>query len=133
MEFPDLRRSGTFRHPRQPQNPNIRELLFMKTFTTRLFCISTLTAIALSAATPYELTLLDTFSVGKAELKAGDYKLEMQGDKAVFTIGKKIVSIPATLGKSDQPFASAVFVSQKSKLKEIDLGGTQDKILFAGN
>ncbi len=104
----------------------------MKTFTTRLFCISTLAAMALSAATPYELTLLDTFSVGKAELKAGDYKVEMQGDKAVFTIGKKIVSIPATLGKADQPFASTVFVSQKSKLKEIDLGGTQDKIVFAG-
>ena len=111
----------------------------MKTFTTRLFCISTLATVAMtalsiaSAATPYELTLLDTFSVGKAELKAGDYKLEMQGDKAVFTTGKKTVSIPATLGKSDQPFASIVFVSQKSKLKEIDLGGTQDKILFAGN
>jgi hypothetical protein len=130
---------GTFRHPRQPQNPKIRELLFMKTFTTRLFCISTLVTLAMAAlgiafaATPYELTLLDTFSVGKAELKAGDYKVEMQGDKAVFTTGKKTVSIPATLGKSDQPFASTVFVSQKSKLKEIDLGGTQDRILFAGN
>ena len=107
----------------------------MKTFTTRLFCISTLAMTALSiasAATPYELTLLDTFSVGKAELKAGDYKVEMQGDKAVFTIGKKTVSVPATLGKADQPFASTVFVSQKSKLKEIDLGGTQDKIVFGG-
>ncbi len=111
----------------------------MKTFTTRLFYISTLAAMAMtaqgiaSAATPYELTLLDTFSVGKAELKAGDYKVEMQGDKALFTIGKKTVSIPATLGKSDQTFASTVFVSQKSKLKEIDLGGTQDKIVFGGN
>ena len=108
----------------------------MKTFTTRLFCISTLAMMALSiasAATPYELTLLDTFSVGKAELKAGDYKVEIQGDNAVFTIGKKTVMIPATLGKSDQPFASTVFVSQKSKLREIDLGGTQDKIVFAGN
>jgi hypothetical protein len=107
----------------------------MKKFTTRLFCLSALATIGLaiaSAATPYELTLLDTFSVGKAELKAGAYKVEFQGDKAVFTCGKKTVAIPATLGKSDQPFASTVFVSQKSKLKEIDLGGTQDKILFAG-
>lgn len=103
----------------------------MKTFTTRLFCLSTLALGIASAAAPYDITLLDSFSVGKAELKAGDYKLEMQGDKAVFTIGKKSVAVPATLGKSDQPFVSTVFVSQRSKLKEIDLGGTQDKIVFA--
>jgi hypothetical protein len=105
----------------------------MKKFTTILFCLSTLALGIASAGAPYDITLLDTFSVGKAELKAGDYKVEMQGDKAVFTIGKKTVAIPATLGKSEQPFASTVFVSQRSKLKEIDLGGTQDKILFAGN
>jgi hypothetical protein len=105
----------------------------MKNFTTRLFCSSLLAMGIASAGTPYELTLLDTFSVGKAELKAGDYKVEMQGDKAVFTIGKKTITIPATLGKSDQTFASTVFISQRSKLKEIDLGGTQEKILFAGN
>ena len=105
----------------------------MKKFTTILICLSTLGLGIASAGAPYDITLLDTFSVGKAELKAGDYKVEMQGDKAVFTTGKKTVSIPATLGKSEQPFAATVFVSQRSKLKEIDLGGTQDKILFAGN
>ena len=102
----------------------------MKTFTTQLICLSTLALGIASAASPYEVTLLDTFSVGKTELKAGDYKVEMQGDKAAFTNGKKTVLVPATLGKSDQTFASTVFVSQRSKLKEIDLGGTQDKIVF---
>jgi hypothetical protein len=106
----------------------------MKKFTARLFCLSTLALGIASAATPYDVTLLDTVSVGKTELKAGDYKVEILGDKAVFTSGKKTVSIPATLSKSDQPFASTVFISQHSKLKEIDLGGTQDKIVFvAGN
>jgi hypothetical protein len=102
----------------------------MKKFTTQLICLSTLALGIASAASPYEVTLLDTFSVGKTELKAGDYKVEMQGDKAAFTTGKKTVLVPATLGKSDQTFASTVFVSQRSKLKEIDLGGTQDKIVF---
>jgi hypothetical protein len=111
---------------------SIRELSEMKTFTLRLFCLSTLALGIASAATPYDITLLDNVSVGKTELKAGDYKVEMQGDKAVFTIGKKSFAVPATLGKNDQPFASTVFVSQHSKLKEIDLGGTQDKIIFGG-
>jgi hypothetical protein len=105
----------------------------MKKLTTCVFCLATLALGIANAGAPYDITLLDSFSVGKAELKAGDYKLEMLGDKAVFTSGKKSVSIPATMGKSDQPFAATVFVSQRSKLKEIDLGGTQDKILFAGN
>jgi hypothetical protein len=105
----------------------------MKKFTAYLFCLSTLAVGIASAASPYEITLLDTVSVGKAELKAGDYKVEIQGNKAIFTNGKKTIAIPATLGKSDQPFSSTVFISQHSKLKEIDLGGTQDKILFASN
>ena len=86
-----------------------------------------------SAASSYKVTIPADIWAGDTQLKAGDYKVEMQGDKAVFTTGKKTVTIPATLGKSDQPFATTVFVSQKSKLKEIDLGGTQDKIVFAGN
>jgi len=105
----------------------------MKKFTAYVFCLSTLALGIATAGSPYDITLLDTVSVGKAELKAGDYKVEIRGDKAVFTIGKKTITVPATLGKSDQPFASTVFVSQHSKLKEIDLGGTQDKILFASN
>jgi len=105
----------------------------MKNFTTRLVCCSLLALGIASAADPYNVTVLDAVSVGKTELKPGDYKVEMQGDKAVFTSGKKTIMIPATLSKSDQTFASTVFVSQKTKLKEIDLGGTQDKILFAGN
>jgi hypothetical protein len=102
----------------------------MKNFTTRLVCFSLLALGIASAADPYKVTVLDAVSVGKTELKPGDYKLEMQGDKAVFTIGKKTVAVPATLSKSEQPFASTVFISQHAKLKEIDLGGTQDKIVF---
>jgi hypothetical protein len=69
----------------------------MKKFMTCLFCVSALAAGVASAASPYDVQLLDSFSVGKAELKAGDYKVEMQGDKAVFTNGKKSVAVPATL------------------------------------
>lgn len=101
----------------------------MTKFTTQLFCLATLSLGIANAAT-YDVTLPDNVSVGKTQLKAGDYKVEIQGDKAVFTIGKKSVQVPATLAKNDQPFGSTVFVSQHSKLQEIDLGGTQDKIIF---
>jgi hypothetical protein len=101
----------------------------MTKFTTQLFCLATLSLGIANAAT-YDVTLPDNVTVGKTQLKAGDYKVEIQGDKAVFTSGKKSVQIPATLAKNEQAFGSTVFVSQHSKLQEIDLGGTQDKIIF---
>ena len=103
----------------------------MKNLTTRLVCFSLLALGIATAGDPYKVTVLDPVTVGKTELKPGDYKVVMQGDKAVFTIGKKTVAVPATLSKSEQPFASTVFISQRSRLKEIDLGGTQDKIVFS--
>jgi hypothetical protein len=106
----------------------------MKKFTAltaQVLFLSTLALGIAHAASPYDITLSDSFSVGRTELKPGDYKVEMQGDKAVFTTGKKTIQVPATMAKSDQTFATTVFVSQHAKLREIDLGGTQDKILFA--
>ena len=97
-------------------------------FTTQLFCLATLAVGTAQAA--YDVTLLDNVTVGKTQLKAGDYKVEMQGDKAVFTSGKKTIGVPATLEKNDQAFASTILVSKHSKLQEIDLAGTQDRIVF---
>lgn len=99
-------------------------------FTTHLFCLATLAVGIANAAPQYDVTLYDNVSVGGTQLKAGDYKVEMQGEKAVFKSATKTVEIPATLGKSDQMYTSTVLITQHSKLQEIDLGGTQDKILF---
>jgi len=103
----------------------------MKTFTLKLSLFATLALGIAGAASPYDITLSDKFSVGGTELKPGDYKVEMQGSKAVFKSGKKTFEIPATMATSEQTFAATVFVSQHAKLKEIDLGGTQDRIVFA--
>jgi hypothetical protein len=84
-----------------------------------------------SAASSYSLKLYDSVWIGGTQLKAGEYKVEMQGDKAVFKIGKSVVEVPATLGKSDRKYAWTSFVAEDSKLLEIDLGGTSAKILFS--
>jgi len=102
----------------------------MTKFTTQLFCLATL-ALGIANAAPCDVTLLDNLSVGGTQLKAGDYTVEMRGDKAVFKSGKKIIELQATLEKNDQMFTSTILVSQHSKLQEIDLGGTQDRIIFS--
>jgi len=84
-----------------------------------------------SAASSYSFKLSDSVWVGGTQLKAGEYKVEMQGDKAVFKSGKSVVEVPATLGNSDKKHAFTSVVSEDSKLLEIDLGGTSAKIVLS--
>jgi len=71
----------------------------MTKFTTQLFCLATL-AMGIAHAAPYDVTLFANLSVGKTQLKAGDYTVEMKGDKAVFKCGKKTVEVLATLERT---------------------------------
>jgi hypothetical protein len=84
-----------------------------------------------SAASSYSFKLYGSVWVGGTQLKAGEYKVEMQGDKAVFKSGKSVVEVPATLGNSDKKYTFTSVVSEDSKLLEIDLGGTSAKILLS--
>jgi hypothetical protein len=97
----------------------------------RLFCLTALALGAAYAASPYEVTLLTNVTANGTQLKAGSYQLEIQEGKAVFKQGGKVIAIPATLIKSEASFPSTIFLSQRSKLMEIDLGGTQDRVVFA--
>ncbi len=95
------------------------------------FSLATLALGVASAASSYNVKLYDPMWIGSTQLKAGDYKVEMQGDKAVFKSGKNVVEVPATMGTVDKKFSATSFVSEKAQLQEIDLGGTTSKILFS--
>ncbi len=84
-----------------------------------------------SAASSYGVKFYDSVWIGGTQLKAGDYKIEMQGDKAVFKSGKTVmVEVPATMGKSDKKYNFTTLLSEDSKVSEIDVGGTMMKIMF---
>jgi hypothetical protein len=92
------------------------------------------TALALgiaSAASSHNVNLKKPVTIGGTQLQVGQYKVEMQGDKAVFKAGKKVVEVPATLSKNDQKYGTTGIVTDGSKLIEIDLGGTTEKIVFS--
>lgn len=100
-------------------------------FTKLTFGLAALALGIASAASSYSVKLSDAVSIGGTQLKAGEYRVEMAGDKALFKMGKSVVEVPATLGKSDQKFTYTAVVSANSKIVEIDLGGTTTKILFS--
>jgi hypothetical protein len=93
-----------------------------------------LTVLALglaSAAASHSFDLKKPVTIGSTQLQPGSYRVEVQGDKAVFKTGKSVVEVPATLGTSDQKFGTTGIVTNGPKLIEIDLGGTTEKILFS--
>jgi hypothetical protein len=97
--------------------------------------LTILMAIGISvayAASSYHVTLSKPTAVNGTELKPGEYKLELQGDKAILKQGKTTVETNVTVENAPQKFnLTAVGYSEDGKLlKEIRVGGTTVKVLF---
>jgi len=102
-------------------------------FRKLAFGVSTVDLGLASAAAPYKVKIEAPLLIGSTELKAGEYKVEMQGGKAVFKSGKTVIEIPATMGKSEQKYRWTSVVTEGSKLQEIDFGGTTENMQFTSN
>jgi len=96
-----------------------------------IFSVATFALAVASAASGYSVKVYDSIWIGTTQIKAGDYTIQMEGDKAIFKSGKNVVEVPATFSAGEHKFAYTALVTVDSKLHEIDLGGTKDKILFA--
>jgi hypothetical protein len=93
--------------------------------------IATLALAVASAASTYNITISTPVSVGDKQLKPGDYKVEMEGEKAVFKSGKTVVAeLPATAEQGDKKYANTSLDITDSHLKEIRVGGTTTKIVI---
>ena len=99
------------------------------------FCVLFLTAAMLFAsAASYSVTLFQPSMVSGTELKAGEYKLTIDGDKATITKGKEKVEAAVKMESTENKFsATSVRYSDqggKMKIQEIRLGGTTTKVVF---
>jgi hypothetical protein len=85
-----------------------------------------------SAASDYKVELSQATQVGGTELKPGAYKVEMQGDKAVFKSGKTVAAqAPATVENGKQKYSETSVSTKASKIESISIGGSTVKIIFA--
>jgi|SRR5689334_7979526 len=94
------------------------------------FSVTVLAVGIASAASSYKVKLQSPLFIGSTELKAGEYRVEMQGDKAVFKSGKTVIEVPATMSKSEHNYRVTSVVTEGTKLQEIDFGGTPESLLF---
>jgi hypothetical protein len=84
-----------------------------------------------SAGSAYKVELAQTTQVGGTELKAGEYKVEVQGDKAIFKSGKDVVAqAPAKVENGKQKYSATAVSTNASKLESIAVGGTTMKIVL---
>jgi hypothetical protein len=84
----------------------------------------------------YTVSLTKANMLDTTELKPGDYKIEVDGDKAVLRQGKVQTESPVKVEESDTKYDSNVvrYVNSgdgKLHIQEIRIGGTRTRLVFA--
>lgn len=106
-----------------------------KILAVAALALSTLTAGSVPSKA-YEIRLMSPAKAGDALLKAGRYRVTVEGATATFTeVGKtKGVTAPVKVQEGDKKFEDTRIVSSKDgdvdRITEIDLGGSKTKLGF---
>ncbi len=110
----------------------------MKFQVTAVRSALTLTFLAMGAiaqaATTYHITLLKPSVVAGKELKPGEYKIEVDNDKAVISHGKTSVETKVKTEAADKKYDSTTVRytvdGDKYKIQEIGIGGTKTRLVI---
>ena len=95
-----------------------------------------LATLNIASAKSYDITLGAPTMAGNTELKAGEYKLKVDGNQAVFTNPEnaKSFTAPVRIENSDRKFDQTAIQSSTQNgtdsIREIDLGGSTTKLEF---
>lgn len=95
---------------------------------------ATIALTVASAANTHRITLFQPSMLGSSELKAGDYKVEVNDNKATMTRGKEKFEASVKTETGDTKYSStSVRYSNgngKYQIQEIRLGGTTTRLVF---
>jgi len=90
-------------------------------------------SLAVASAKSYTVNVFQTAMIGGTEVKAGEYKLEVDGEKVVLTKGAKqveaAVSVQSTESKNDATIVRLETRNGKVHIKEIWIAGTNTKLI----
>jgi hypothetical protein len=95
-------------------------------------------AMAVASAQSFHVTLLQATVLNGTPLKAGDYYVKVNGEKATFQRGKETAESPVKVEKQSERFQSTIFKytdagTGSMHLSEIRLAGTNTKLVFGQN
>jgi hypothetical protein len=90
--------------------------------------------VASASAKSYSVTLYEPAVLGSMTLKAGDYKVDVNAEKAVLTNGKTRCEAPVKVENADSKYSSTSvrFANADGKMhvQEIHIGGSKTKLVF---
>lgn len=91
-------------------------------------------AVSVASAKTYSITLFQPSVVAGTELKPGDYKLDVNGEKVVISKGSQKVESAVKVENNGERFRSTTvrYATGEGKytVQEIRLGGTNTKLMF---
>jgi hypothetical protein len=91
-------------------------------------------ALVASAAPAYKVTLTEPAVLAGSVVKAGEYRIVVNGDKATLTSGKTSVEVPVKVETGAQKFQYTSVECRteagKNMLDDIHVGGTTTTLVF---
>ncbi len=100
---------------------------------TWFVCLGAVASMA-SAATSFSVKFLQSAIVGGNELKAGEYRVEVDGDKAVIKAGKHTVEAAVQVETDDSKHPATIVRYRngdgKYRVSEIQVGGSKTRLVF---
>jgi len=95
-----------------------------------LFGFASLALAVASAASSYNVTFYEPVMINGSELKAGDYKLELNDKTALIKQGKTVTEAPVKVENDGQKYSRTAVRLNGMQVEEIRIGGTSTRIVF---
>ncbi len=99
-----------------------------------LLFMSLAAGLMLASTKSYTITLFQPSMIGGTELKAGDYKFQVENQKIVIKHGKDTTEASVKVETGDAKYSSTSVryanADGKNKVQEIKVGGTNMKLVL---
>jgi len=92
---------------------------------------ATLAFAVASAATNYNVTFYEPVVINGTTLKPGEYKVEVNENKATLKKGKVVAESPVKVESNEAKYpTTSVRLAAGTQLEEIRVGGTRTRLVF---
>lgn len=99
-----------------------------------LLFVCLMAGMAFASVKSYHVTFFEPTVIGGTELKAGDYKFEVQDQKILIKHGKETTEAPVKVETGDTRYSTTTVrfatAEGKNKVQEIRVGGTNMKLVL---
>jgi hypothetical protein len=102
-----------------------------------IFALCALTLPAVNAAdNNYKFSLQQRATLNGTALSPGEYRIQVDGDKATLKMGKTVIEAPVKVENSTQKFKVTTVglegTTGNYRISDIGIGGSNTRIVFSG-